>query len=135
MVEGLFGNFMKIEWNNRSILYTNYEKKIIFNSLNKTIPLTQGKNLDLFESKFKKYLKCKGNAYAVANGSNALDLTAILLNLKKNDEIILPAHTWCATGISYARFGAKLKWADIDEKTLNVNFNTIKKQITKKQKL
>ena len=58
-------------------------KKIIFNSLNKTIPLTQGKNLDLFESKFKKYLKCKGNAYAVANGSNALDLTAILLNLKK----------------------------------------------------
>lgn len=134
MVEGLFGNFMKIEWNNRSILYTNYEKKIIFNSLNKTIPLTQGKNLDLFESKFKKYLKCKGNAYAVANGSNALDLTAILLNLKKNDEIILPAHTWCATGISYARFGAKLKWADIDEKTLNVNFNTIKKQITKKTK-
>ena len=56
-----------------------------------------------------------------------------MLNLK-NDEIILPAHTWCATGISYARFGAKLKWADIDEKTLNVNFNTIKKQITKKTK-
>ena len=59
MVEGLFGNFMKIEWNNRSILYTNYEKKIIFNSLNKTIPLTQEKNLDLLKVSLKNISNAK----------------------------------------------------------------------------
>ena len=111
---------MRITWNNRSIKYTHSEKNVIFKSLNSAVPLTQGKFIKLFESNFEKY-QGKGKAYAVANGSNALDLAAMIINLKKNDEVIVPAHTWCATAISFARFGAKIVWGDIDSETLNIS--------------
>ena len=122
---------MRITWNNRSIKYTHSEKNVIFKSLNSAVPLTQGKFIKLFESNFEKY-QGKGKAYAVANGSNALDLAAMIINLKKNDEVIVPAHTWCATAISFARFGAKIVWGDIDYETLNISIESIKKNITKK---
>ena len=122
---------MRITWNNRSIKYTHSEKNVIFKSLNSAVPLTQGKFIKLFESNFEKY-QGKGKAYAVANGSNALDLAAMIINLKKNDEVIVPAHTWCATAISFARFGAKIVWGDIDSETLNISIESIKKNITKK---
>ena len=98
---------MRITWNNRSIKYTLFEKKVILKSLNSAVPLTQGKFIKLFESNFEKY-QGKGKAYAVANGSNALDLAAMIINLKKNDEVIVPAHTWCATAILLAMFGLAL---------------------------
>ena len=54
---------------------------------------------------------------------------------QKNDEIIVLSHTQvCATPISYARHGAKIKWVDIDPNTFVASLDTIKKQITKKTK-
>ena len=46
----------------------------------------------------------------------------------------MPAHTWCATAISYARFGGKIKWADIDPETLVISLESIRKLVTKKTK-
>ena len=94
----------RIDWTNNSIKYLSREKKAIIKSLDDAIPFTQGKYLNDFEKKFKKYLTSK-SAYAVSNGSNALDLSAILIDTNPEDEIIVPAHTWCASAISFARFG------------------------------
>lgn len=124
----------KIDWTNNSIQYSSEEKKAVMAAMKDAVPFTQGKYLEKFENKFQNYIGNKGKAYAVANGSNALDLTAILINTKPGDEFIIPAHTWCATAISYARFGGKIKWADIDPETLVVSLDAIKKLVTKKTK-
>ena len=68
----------KIDWSNNSIRYSSREKTAIMKALDDAVPFTQGKYLSNFEKKFKKYLTSK-NAYAVANGSNALDLSAVLI--------------------------------------------------------
>ena len=124
----------KINWTGNSIKYNSKEKKIVLNAMEKAEPFTQGKHLLKFEKSFSKYIGGNGSAYAVANCSNALDISAILIGTKKNDEIIVPSHTWCATPISYARHGAKIKWVDIDPNTFVASLDTIKKQITKKTK-
>ena len=124
---------MKIDWSGRS---HNFSKKDI-NYLTKVIkdadPLTQGKYLKKFESDLSKYLKVK-NIYALSSAAAALELIAILLNIKKNDEIIIPAHTYCASAIPFARYGAKIKWADIDFNTRVVDVNDIIKKINKRTK-
>jgi len=97
------------------------------------VPLTQGKYLDLFEKRFEDYLPVK-HAFAVSNGSNALDLSAMLLKIKSGDEILMPAHTWCAATISYARFGAKIIWMDINPCTYVIDLESIKKMVTSKTK-
>ena len=124
----------KVNWTNNSIKYSAKEKNIVLKAMENAVPFTQGKYLKKFENKFKKYLGTSGNAYAVANGSNALDLTAMLIGTKEGDEFIIPAHTWCATAISYARFGGKIKWADINPDTLVISLESIKKLVTKKTK-
>ena len=123
----------KIDWTNNSIRYTKKEKEYLFKAIDGMTPLTQGKYLDLFQKSFSKYLGVK-HSYAVSNCSNALDMTAVLLDTKSNDEFIVPAHTWCATPISYLRFGGKIKWADINPDTLVISIDSIKKLVTKKTK-
>ena len=123
----------KIDWTNNSIKYSDKEKKYLFKAIDGMTPLTQGKYLDLFQKSFSKYLGVK-HSYAVSNCSNALDMTAVLLDTKSNDEFIVPAHTWCATAISYLRFGGKIKWDDINPDTLVISIDSIKKLVTKKTK-
>ena len=56
-----------------------------------------------------------------------------MLNIKKNDEIIIPAHTYCASAIPFAKRGAKIIWADIDLKTKVIDLEDVKKKITKNE--
>ena len=124
---------MKINWSGRS---HNYSKKDI-NYLTKIIktadPLTQGEYLNKFQIVFGNYIG-KKNIFAVSSAAAALEITAILLNFKKGDEVIIPAHTYCATAIPFARNGAKIVWSDINFSTRVVDINDIKKKITKRTK-
>lgn len=121
----------RIDWTNRSILYTDKELSNLTKTLNSFSPLTQGLYKEKFERSFMNYHR-SSNAFALANCSNALDIAAILINLKKNDEVIIPSHTWCATAISFAREGAKIIWADIDRDTFNISLESIKRNYSKK---
>lgn len=123
----------KIDWTNRSILYTDKEIAALTKIINNVSPLTQGIYKEQFETNFKNYHNAK-NAFALANCSNAIDISAILIDIKKGDEIIVPSHTWCATAISFAREGAKIVWADIDMETFNISLDSIKKNYTKNTK-
>ena len=122
-----------IPWVNRSIIYNDKEIDAVVDAMNNATPLTQGKYLDLFEHSFKSYLPVN-HAFAVSNGSNALDLSAMLLNVRKGDEILIPAHTWCATAISFARLGAKIVWVDINPETFVMDLETIERAVTSKTK-
>ena len=85
-----------------------------------------------FENSFKKYVGSK-ECIAVNSGTAALNLSLSLFDLK-NREIILPSMTFASTAHAAVLNGGKPVFVDIDENTLCINTNEIKKNITKKTK-
>ena len=94
----------------------------------------QGPLVDDFEKKFSNQFCDKMPVIAVGSGTDALHLAYILGNIKKNDEVICPVFTCTATNIPLLYIGAKIKFADIDPKTLNISIESVEKLITKKTK-
>jgi perosamine synthetase len=92
-----------------------------------------GKYIDMFEEKFAIYC---GTKYAVAtsNGTTALHLALVSLGITAEDEVIIPDLTFVATGSAVKYIGAKVVTVDIDEDTLCISPEAIKKAITSKTK-
>jgi len=124
----------RIDWSGRAFNYSNSEIEAVVKAMREADPLTQGKYLKQFEDAFARH-NTTPNSFAVANCTNALDLAAILSGLKKGDEVIIPAHTFCATAIPFARTGAAIRWADIDPQTMVISAESISRIITKKTKV
>ena len=77
-----------------------------------------------------------GVKYAVtcSNGTDALLLAMMALDIKPGDEIITTPFTFIATAETIAFLGAKPVFVDIDEKTYNINATKIEMAITDKTK-
>ena len=103
---------MKINWSGKAHNYTARDKKYLLKVLDSDT-LTQGKEKDIFENKLRKYQN-KKNIFCTSSAASSLEIIAILLDIKKGDEVIVPAHTYCASAIPFARNGAKIIWADIN---------------------
>ncbi len=96
--------------------------------------ITMGSNVKKFEEKIKKYI---GTNFAIAmnNGTSTLDALLSALNIKKDDEIIVPSFTYISTANVVLYKKAKLVLCDVDKNTFNLTLEEIKKKITKKTKL
>lgn len=94
----------------------------------------QGPLVDKLEIIFSKKFADNQPSVAVGSGTDALHLAYILANIKKGDEVICPIFTCTATNIPLLYLGAKIKFADVDPKTLNIDIKSVKKLITKKTK-
>lgn len=94
--------------------------------------LTMSLNVKEFENKFSKYCNTK---YAIATSSctSALEICLSSLNLKTDDEVIVPVQTFIATGSSVLKTGAKIVFCDVDQNFL-LDFKYLKNLITKKTK-
>ena len=121
-------------------------KKIYFNSpilcnykknFNKIIQLKNYSSNGYFSKKSSKWLienlKVK-DALLVHSCTAALEMCALLLNIKKGDEIIMPSYTFVSTANAFVLRGGTPVFVDIDSKTLNIDPNKIEKAITKKTK-
>lgn len=64
----------------------------------------------------------------------ALEMSALLLNLKDGDEVICPSYTFVTTASSFALRGCKLVFIDIKDDTLNIDETKIENAITSKTK-
>ena len=64
----------------------------------------------------------------------ALEMCAILLNIKSKDEVIMPSYTFVSTANAFVLRGAKPVYVDIDPKTMNIDTNKIEALITNKTK-
>ncbi len=124
---------MKINWSGRSHNFSQKDINYLSKIIKRADPLTQGKYLKAFENLFSKYIE-KQNVHAVSSAAAALEIISVLLRLKKGDEVIVPAHTYCASAIAFAKQGAKLIWADIDLNTRVVDIGDVKKKISSKTK-
>ena len=100
----------------------------------KTRWIGQGPLVDVLENKFKKKFAKTNECVAVGSGTDALHLAYILADIKKGDEVIAPLFTCTATNIPLLYIGAKIKFADIDPKTMNISIDHVKKLVSKKTK-
>ena len=54
--------------------------------------------------------------------TSALEISALLMNLKENDEVIVPSFSFITTASSFAKTGCKLRYCDIEKKKLQAKF-------------
>ena len=100
----------------------------------KTRWIGQGPMVDKFEKKFSQIFLNGKKCVSTGSGTDALRLAYILAGIKKNDEVITPVFTCTATNIPLLYIGAKIKFADVDPKTMNISIESLRKLISKKQK-
>lgn len=70
------------------------------------------------------------HAVAMANGTDALELTLIALGIGPGDEVIVPANTFIATAAAVVRAGAVPRFADVCDDTLLMTPDTMIAAIT-----
>jgi len=90
--------------------------------------LTQGPKVGEFENKIANYVGAK-YAVAVANGTAALHLACMALEIGEGDEVVTTPNTFVATSNSILYVGAKPVFVDIDNQTLNIDIDQIEKAI------
>lgn len=88
-----------------------------------------GKNVDLFEEKFKEKFGLD-NFAMVDSGSNALYMAVKLLNLPPNSEIIVPTFTWVSCAQAVLLAGHVPVFCDVDPMTMNVTRKTVAEKLT-----
>jgi len=90
--------------------------------------LTQGPKVAEFENKVANYVGAKYGV-AVSNGTAALHLACMALEVGEGDEVITTPNTFVATSNSILYVGAKPVFVDIDNQTLNIDIGQIEKAI------
>jgi len=78
--------------------------------------MTQGPAIKTFEENFAKYIGAR-YAVAISNGTAALHLSALALNLGPGDKVITTPITFAASANCVRYCGAEVVFADIDPKT------------------
>ena len=90
-----------------------------------------------YSLKCQELLENKLNAKKVlltTSCTSALEMSALLLDIKKEDEIIMPSFTFVSTANAFVLRGAKPVFADIRKDTLNLDERLFSEKITKKTK-
>lgn len=91
--------------------------------------ITTGPKTKKFEKEFADYIGVK-HAIAVNSCTAGLHLSLEVLNLKRDDEVIVPSFTFCATANVIVHAGAKPIFADIDPVSLCIDPVSVEKLIT-----
>lgn len=86
--------------------------------------LTQGPRILEFEEKFAAYVNAK-YAVAVANGTAALHLSALALNVDNKSKVITTPITFAASANCIRYCGGEVVFADIDPRTALLDINKV----------
>jgi len=88
-----------------------------------------------FTNKCTEILRNKLNASSVlltTSCTHALEMCAILLDIKSGDEVIMPSYTFVSTANAFILRGAKVVFIDIEPDMMNINPAGIENAITSK---
>ena len=67
--------------------------------------------------------------------THALEMTAMLCDIKEGDEVIMPSYTFCSTADAFVMRGATIVFVDIRPDTMNIDENLIEDAITDRTKV
>jgi UDP-4-amino-4,6-dideoxy-N-acetyl-beta-L-altrosamine transaminase len=87
--------------------------------------LTQGPKVKAFEDAFASYVDAK-YAVAVSNGTAALHLCALALNVNKGQKVITTPITFAASANCGRYCGAEVVFGDIDPETYLLDINSVR---------
>jgi len=94
----------------------------------------QGPKVLQFEKEFQQKFLSTHVAMAVGSGTDALHLSYILAGIKPGDEVIAPVFTCTATNIPLLYQRAKIRFADVEPNTLNIDVSHVKELVNEKTK-
>lgn len=84
---------------------------------------------DFFENKYG-FKKC----LLTTSCTDALEMCAILANIEKDDEVIVPSYTFVSTALAFVRQGAKIIFADSNSNNPNIDVDKLESLITPRTK-
>ena len=106
----------------------NYLKQVLNSKI-----LTDGYFQKKTEKLIKNFIKSKFIALT-QSCTAALEIASIIINLKKNDEVIMPSYGFVSLANAVVLRGAKPIFVEIDPLTLNISYKDIKRKIPKRTK-
>lgn len=106
--------------------------KSIQDCINSSI-FVKGTQVSLFQKSIEKYLAVN-HVITCGNGTDALQIAMMALNLKVGDEVIVPAFTYVATAEVIGLLGLTPVLVDVNPNTFNIDINEIEKAKTDKTK-
>lgn len=94
----------------------------------------RGKEIPEFEQNLARYLQCR-HAVTCANGTDALQISLMALNLQPGDEVITSPFTFFATVEVIVFLGLRPVFVDVRPDTFNMDVSQIEKAITPRTKV
>lgn len=85
---------------------------------------------EFFESKYG-FKKC----LLTTSGTDALEMCAMLCELKPGDEVIVPSYTFVSTALAFLREGAYVRFADSGSENPNITVDAIESLINENTKV
>ncbi len=113
--------------------YTSLEKKFVNEAMQNVTISGDGPFTNKCEKWFEKELQCE-KALLTPSCTHALEMMAILIDIKEGDEVIMPSYTFVSTANAFAIRGAKIVFVDIKADTLNIDEDKIEDAISDKTK-
>ncbi|WP_060826709.1 dTDP-4-amino-4,6-dideoxygalactose transaminase [Sulfurospirillum cavolei] len=83
---------------------------------------------------FEERYKC-AKTLLTPSCTHALEMAALLLEIKEGDEVIMPSYTFVSTADAFALRGAKIIFVDVRPETMNIDERLIEAAITPKTKV
>lgn len=74
------------------------------------------------------------HVYLTTSCTHALEMAALLANIKEGDEVIMPSYTFVSTADAFVQRGATIVFVDIRPDTLNIDESLIEDAITSRTK-
>ena len=109
------------------------EKKYLNECIDSSWISSKGEFIEKFEKYFCKFTNIK-YATTVSNGTVAIHLALKVLNIKNNDEVIVPTFTYIASVNPIIEVGAKPVFVDSNINDWQINVNDIETKITENTK-
>ena len=109
------------------------ERKYVLDCLDTSWISSNGKYIGAFEEAFARFCGVK-HAISANNGTTALHLALVGLDLQPGDEVIIPTVTYIATANAVRYCGGTPVLADCTPGTMNLDPNDIERRITSRTK-
>lgn len=113
--------------------YTGKEDKYIKQAIDSRKICGDGQFTKKCNEKFEKITGAK-KVLMTTSGTSALEMAALLADIKPGDEVIMPSYTFVSTANAFVLRGATIVFVDIRPDTMNIDENLIEDAITEKTK-
>tara|TARA_B100000902_G_scaffold36385_1_gene43526 strand:+ start:12596 stop:13732 length:1137 start_codon:yes stop_codon:yes gene_type:complete len=114
--------------------YTGNEEQYVLQAMQSENISGSGYFVEKCQNWFETQLFCR-KTLLTPSCTAALEMAAILLDIKSGDEVIMPSYTFVSTANAFVMRGAKIVFVDIRPDTMNIDEKKIKSAITNKTKV